>query len=435
MRVAVLGGGISGLMVARELADEPGAEIDVLERDTRLGGLLRSVNAGGLEFDIGAFAFGHDYELIRCFPALAQRMVPVHARQQAYTPAGSLDGYPLTLRGFVRDNGVLRAAAAGADLLWGRLRYRRRDTVPAFASFYMGASLYRWSGLPDYIERLWGVPHGELALQLNEQTLVRIRDYTLLKLLARKVRTMTGAAGPRTLLVRPPEGFGAVWDVVADDLAARGVRIQTGAEVQGVRRTDGGFEVRVDGAAREYDAVVSTIPLPLMLRLLGETPAARFESAGMLSLFYRGRMRPEAPFVYNFSRRGRWKRITNFARFYGPEEGMDWFTVEVTTRDTAPAALAELRDEFEAHARDLRMLDGPPELLGQRVTERAYPVFRVGDPERVEAERQRVARMGIALAGRQGRFEYQSSAHAALQARRLGRTLRPGGRPRAGAGA
>jgi hypothetical protein len=114
---------------------------------------------------------------------------------------------------------------------------------------------------------------------------------------------------------------------------------------------------------------------------------------------------------------------------------MDWFTVEVTTRDTAPAALAELRDEFEAHARDLGMLDGPPELVGQRVTERAYPVFRVGDPERVEAERQRVARMGVALAGRQGRFEYQSSAHAALQARRLGRALRPGERPRAGAGA
>jgi protoporphyrinogen oxidase len=434
MRVAVLGGGISGLMVARELADEPGAEIDVLERDTRLGGLLRSVDAGGLEFDIGAFAFGHDYELIRCFPRLAERMVPVHARQQAYTPAESLDGYPLTLRGFLRDNGVLRAAAAGADLLWGKVRYRRRDTVPAFASFYMGASLYRWSGLPDYIERLWGVPHAELALQLNEQTLVRIRDYTLGKLLAKKLRTLAGTGPPRTLLVRPREGFGAVWDVVAEDLAARGVRISTGTEVQCVRRDGDGFTVQMDGAGREYDAVVSTIPLPLMLRLLGETPAARFESASMLSLFYRGRMRPEAPFVYNFTRRGRWKRITNFARFYGPEEGMDWFTVEVTTRDTAPAALAELRDEFEAHARDLRMLDGAPELLGQRVTERAYPVFRVGDPARVAAERERVTRTGVALTGRQGRFEYQSSAHAAVQARRLAGTLRQG-RRRTGAGA
>ncbi|HET6764154.1 MAG TPA: FAD-dependent oxidoreductase [Longimicrobiaceae bacterium] len=435
MRVAVLGGGIAGLMVARELADAPENEIDVLERDSRVGGLLRSVTAGGLEFDIGAFAFGHHHELLRGYPALAERMVAVHARQQAYTPAGSLDGYPLTLRGFVRDNGVLRTAVAGADLFWGRIRYRRRDTVPAFASFYMGASLYRLSGLPDYMERLWGVPHDQLALQLNEQTLVRIRDYTLLKLLAAKVRTMTGAAGPRTMLVRPPEGFDAVWDVVAHDLAARGVSIRTGTEVQGVRRTDDGFEVRVDGAAREYDAVVSTIPLPLMLRLLGETPAARFESASMLSLFYRGRMRPEAPFVYNFSRRGRWKRITNFARFYAPEDGMDWFTVEITTRDTTPAALAELRDEFEAHARDLGMLDGLPELLGQQVTERAYPVFRVGDPARVEAERRRVAAMGVALAGRQGRFEYQSSALAAVQARSVGRGLRAVDTPRAGAGA
>jgi hypothetical protein len=43
--------------------------------------------------------------------------------------------------------------------------------------------------------------------------------------------------------------------------------------------------------------------------------------------------------------------------------------------------------------------------------------------------------MGVALAGRQGRFEYQSSAHAAVQARRLGRALQSDGRPRAGAGA
>lgn len=432
MRVAVLGGGISGLMVARELADEPGATIDVLERDTRLGGLMRSVNAGGLEFDIGAFAFGHDYELIRAFPALAERMVPIHATQQSYTPAGSLDGYPLTLAGYAQDNGALRTLAAGASLLWGRIRYRRRDTVPAFASFYMGASLYRRCGLPEYMERLYGAPDRELALQLNEQTLVRIRDFTPLRVLARKLRTLAGVQPPRTLLVRPREGFAAVWDVVAGALRDRGVRLRTGTEVRGVRRTDDGFTLDVDGVQEPYDAVVSTIPLPLMLRLLGETPAARFESASMLSLFYRGRMRPTAPFVYNFSRRARWKRITNFGRFYGRETSMDWFTVEVTTRDTAPAALDELRAEFEAHARDLGMLDGPAELVGQAVTERAYPVFRVGDPERVEAERRRVTEMGIALTGRQGRFEYQSSAHAALHARRVAGALR---RPGAGVGA
>jgi hypothetical protein len=138
-------------------------------------------------------------------------------------------------------------------------------------------------------------------------------------------------------------------------------------------------------------------------------------------------MRPRAPFVYNFTRRGRWKRLTVFSRFHGQEDGADYFTVEVTTRDTSPAALAALRADFEAHARDLGMVDGELEWVGEHVAERAYPVFRVGDPERVEAERQRVMRHGVALTGRQGRFEYLSSGRAASDARTLGRRLRDAG--------
>lgn len=157
MRIAVLGGGISGLMVARELADQPGAEVDLYERDTRLGGLLRSVRADGLEFDIGAFAFGHEHELLRSFPALAGRMVTIQPRGLSVTPAGTWEGYPLTPRGFLRDHGVARAAVAGASLLWGKVRHRRRNSVPAYARFYMGDALYRWSGLPLYIERLYGI--------------------------------------------------------------------------------------------------------------------------------------------------------------------------------------------------------------------------------------------------------------------------------------
>ena len=98
-------------------------------------------------------------------------------------------------------------------MLWGRIRYRRRDSVPAFASYYMGASLYHWSGLQDYIERLYGIRHDELALQLNEQTLVRIRDYTPMKLLAHKARQLAGRAPPRTMLVRPRGGFTEVWNM------------------------------------------------------------------------------------------------------------------------------------------------------------------------------------------------------------------------------
>ena len=54
--IAVLGGGVAGVVVANELA-RSGANVDLIERAPKLGGLHRSVTADGMAFDIGAFVF------------------------------------------------------------------------------------------------------------------------------------------------------------------------------------------------------------------------------------------------------------------------------------------------------------------------------------------------------------------------------------------
>ena len=58
-RVAVVGGGISGLAAAYRLRTllGPAAEIVLLEGSRRLGGALRTVELGGLALDVGAEAF------------------------------------------------------------------------------------------------------------------------------------------------------------------------------------------------------------------------------------------------------------------------------------------------------------------------------------------------------------------------------------------
>ena len=58
-RVAVVGGGISGLAAAHRLRTllGPAAEIVVLEQRDRLGGVLRTVDLAGVPYDVGAEAF------------------------------------------------------------------------------------------------------------------------------------------------------------------------------------------------------------------------------------------------------------------------------------------------------------------------------------------------------------------------------------------
>ncbi|HEY3611355.1 MAG TPA: NAD(P)-binding protein, partial [Pseudonocardiaceae bacterium] len=59
MRVAVVGGGISGLAAAFRLRRElgPSVEITVLELADRIGGKLRTVDLAGHRYDVGAEAF------------------------------------------------------------------------------------------------------------------------------------------------------------------------------------------------------------------------------------------------------------------------------------------------------------------------------------------------------------------------------------------
>ncbi|WP_343946808.1 NAD(P)-binding protein, partial [Pseudonocardia zijingensis] len=58
-RVAVVGGGISGLAAAHRLRTllGPAARVDVLEQRGRVGGVLHTVDLAGVPFDVGAEAF------------------------------------------------------------------------------------------------------------------------------------------------------------------------------------------------------------------------------------------------------------------------------------------------------------------------------------------------------------------------------------------
>jgi oxygen-dependent protoporphyrinogen oxidase len=66
-RVVVIGGGLAGLVVARECA-RPGFEVTLLEADDRVGGSVAPLDLGGMTLDAGAESFatrgGHVAELL-----------------------------------------------------------------------------------------------------------------------------------------------------------------------------------------------------------------------------------------------------------------------------------------------------------------------------------------------------------------------------------
>ena len=65
MKTAILGGGLTGITLARLLMQK-GVEVTVLEREPIFGGLCRSVIDSGFTFDIGGshIIFSRDTEVL-----------------------------------------------------------------------------------------------------------------------------------------------------------------------------------------------------------------------------------------------------------------------------------------------------------------------------------------------------------------------------------
>jgi protoporphyrinogen oxidase len=433
-RVAILGGGPAGVVLANELATGGRFEVDLIEREDRLGGLHRSVALGGLVYDIGSFAFETGHEFLRAFPRLYELFVRVTYRRRSLTPSNRVDIYPLSLRGYLRDHGVGGLASAVAQLLTAKMRHRRRDSVSAFARYYLGDAIYVRSGLRDYIERFYALPEGQIDPEFARQRLFILQEScslrraaagALLRLVGRRTRREDWRSW--SAWVRPPGGFDVAYAAIREELEGKNVSIQTGRKIRSIARDGRRFVVDFGDATAPYDRVVSTIPVAAALAYIGQplAPSEAPEYRKLASLFYRfrGDLGHDSAVLYNFTSSGLWKRLTTFSNVYGTPDGSHHFAVECTTNEAGDGTLAGLVGDFERHVAGLGLFRGELDFQGGVITDHAYPVFRRGSYARAVEARGRLNAWGIDTVGRQGRFEYTSASTTAVRARSFARTL------------
>jgi protoporphyrinogen oxidase len=287
----------------------------------------------------------------------------------------------------------------------------------------MGRKLYHETGLKHYIERLYGLPDSQIGLEFAMQRLRHIEGFLGAHMRACLHRSRTvDSFGPTDWLVRPCGGFGTMYQIVRRCLESLGVRVRLNEDVRAIVHRNGGYEVRSQHGPEYFDAIVSTLPAGVLLRMCGEPCRARFEHIGLISLFYRAQMQSDATVLFNFTHRGLWKRISVFSRYYGRSRGLDYLTVEVTTSDVSENARLRTVEDFEEHADELGIFAGAPSLAGFAITEHAYPLFRVGS-DSAAAAFDRLRQIGIYTVGRQGNHQYLSSVETVRQACQLARVV------------
>lgn len=265
MRVVVLGAGPAGLAAAR-WAQAGGAEVVVVEQGAAVGGLARSVRWRGADLDLGSHVFTTDDLRVAALwhdAAGAWRWVPV--RRGVHT-GDRVVSYPFSPARLLREHPRLAAAVA---LGWARQR-----VAPAADDGSARARLTARYGhtavdrlFASYVQKLYGLDPAQVDADFVDALPGARRDRGGLHPHPDDPRRVVvldpDPARPRRF--RWPEaGTGSLWPAMA-----RGLQIHPAAPVQRVELGGGRVRAVVAGGARfPADAVVSTIPLPALLRAL-----------------------------------------------------------------------------------------------------------------------------------------------------------------------
>ncbi|SFA79890.1 oxygen-dependent protoporphyrinogen oxidase [Nocardioides alpinus] len=303
--VVVVGGGVAGLVAARDLAAS-GRDVLLLEGSPELGGKLRSAEVAGLTVDVGAEAMlARRPEGIDLARELGVEVVHPTAATSGLWSRGALRDLPRSLMGVPFDldqlaasgvlsaEGVARAAAEAAsepgddvsvgDLVGARLGDEIVDRLvePLLGGVYAGHA--------RHISAAAAVP----------QLLAMARRGSLLE----QASAVPASVAP--VFAALPGGMGRLPGLLRD---GGGFEVRTSATVRALRRTRSGWALTVGPTTHpetvEAAAVVLATPAAPTARLLGvDVPDAAAElaaigaaSVAVVSLAFRTEDLPDALF-------------------------------------------------------------------------------------------------------------------------------------------
>jgi len=438
-RVAVVGGGIAGLAAAHRLIElAPGCEVRLLEKASRLGGVLETVHQQGFQVELSADNFittvpyalelcrrlGLSDQLVQTNPECRQTYV-VHRGRLHKLPDGFLMMapsrlWPLALTPLLSPWGKLRA---GVEYFIPPRKDSADESMAAFATRRLGREAFE-----RLVEPLVGAVYAADVEKLSvEATLARFHDMerehgSLIRAMRRQARrrkscgkeTQSGARYSMFVTLR--DGLGRLVDAIAARLPQGSVRL--GWPVDRLERVEANqWRVHLRGADETFDAVILATPSYISAELLATVDPTLGQMLGRIE--HSG----TAIVALGFDRRQIAHPLSGAGAVVGRVENSPILAVSFSSQKythRAPEGKAILR-VFAGGARAPEMADmeddrllavvldelrgllgisGEPVYVRTAHWPRTMPQYHVGHKTRVEQIERRVAALpGLALAG------------------------------------
>ncbi|MDP9022276.1 MAG: protoporphyrinogen oxidase [Actinomycetota bacterium] len=299
-RVAVIGGGITGLTAAWTLCTAPNPpKVTLLEAGPRLGGKLHTEHIDGVTVELGADAFvGHaePVELVREV-GLGGELVTPDTRKVWIRfggrvhplPAGLVLGVPTRLLPLARSSLISRGGAARAalDLILPRQRDVEERSIGALIRYRFGREVLERLVEP-FIAGVYAGDVDQLELAAATPDLAEAAR-TARSLMRALGRAREASGGPTFLSVA-----GGLRRLVEALAAAPGLDVRLECVVRRLEPSGDGYVLERPGGWDHADAVIVAVPAPAAAALLrnaapdaaAELDAIPYASVATITLVY-----------------------------------------------------------------------------------------------------------------------------------------------------
>jgi len=280
-KVVVIGAGLTGLTTAWKLTGN-NIEVEVIEIDSKVGGLAKSYQHNNYVFDYGPHAFHMKNRLVfsELKKLLKSDLLCIGKKKTKVIFRGKGFSDPLRNTFAVLKLGPTMLARCFISYFYAKFRYysglTQDNSFEDWLANRFGREFYNIF-FGSYTRKVWNMDPKELDANFASERIAPIRISKVLKRIFFREKEPDVEVDPEeldsTVMYYPRKGIHQVCEQMAEEIEKRSGKIHLNTKVTAIRKTDGkiqGITVMSNDQEREIqcDYLVSTIPLTTLMQLM-----------------------------------------------------------------------------------------------------------------------------------------------------------------------
>ncbi|GBU25790.1 hypothetical protein R83H12_02448 [Fibrobacteria bacterium R8-3-H12] len=253
----IIGAGPAGLTAALELLEKGGIHPIVIEQESFVGGISRTVEHNGNRMDIGGHRFFSKNNWVMDWWKTIYGDMMLRPRLSRILYMRKFFDYPVSLNAnTIKGLGLWRMAKIGTSYLKSSLfQIKKEKNLQDFMLNRFGKELYL-TFFKDYTEKVWGIPCEQISAEWGAQ---RIKGLSIAKTIKHALFKNTKETSLIDEFLYPKLGPGDLWQRAADKVLEMGGEIKFNTKIEKLN-------------LKEYDYVLSSMPIKDLVNAMEDVP-------------------------------------------------------------------------------------------------------------------------------------------------------------------